>query len=58
MSTLNTAIISEIARQSCEWIMNGGIEEGWEDYLANLDNIGLQRWVEINEQAAERYYAQ
>lgn len=58
MSTLNTAIISEIARQSCEWIMNGGIEEGWEEYLANLDSIGLSRWLEINEQAAERYYAQ
>lgn len=55
MSTLNTNIISEIARQSCEWIMNGGIEEEWDAYLKNLDSIGLQRWLEINETAAERY---
>lgn len=55
MSTLNSAILDEIARQSCEWMMNGGIEEEWDTYLATLDSIGLQRWLEINEQAAERY---
>lgn len=45
----------EIARQSCDWMMNGGIEEEWDTYLENLDEIGLQRWLEINEQAVERY---
>ena len=55
MSTLNSAILDEIARQSCEWIMNGGVEEGWDAYLQTLDEIGLQRWLEINKQAAERY---
>lgn len=33
----------------------GGIEEEWDAYLKNLDSIGLQRWLEINETAAERY---
>jgi putative aldouronate transport system substrate-binding protein len=36
-------------------MMNGGIEEEWDTYLENLDEIGLQRWLEINEQAVERY---
>lgn len=58
MLTLNSEILSEINRQSAEWIINGGIDEGWDAYLAKLDAMGMQRWLEINSTAMERYNAQ
>ena len=58
MLTLNAELMSEIARQSAEWIMNGGVDEEWDAYIAKLDAIGMQRWLEINTAAMERYNAQ
>jgi putative aldouronate transport system substrate-binding protein len=34
-----------------EWVVNGGIEEEWENYLSDLDKMGLPRMQEIYQKA-------
>ena len=40
-----------------QWLANGGIEEEWDAYLAQLDAMGLGRFIEIHQAALDRYLA-
>ncbi|MBO5032301.1 MAG: ABC transporter substrate-binding protein [Lachnospiraceae bacterium] len=40
-----------------DWIMNGGIEEGWDAYLTKLDEYGLQKYLEIKQRYLDEYFA-
>ena len=37
---------------------NGNIDAEWDTYLSELDNMGLQRWLEIKQAAYDRYMAE
>ena len=37
------------------WVTEGGIEEEWDDYLAQLDQMGLQELLEIQRTAYAAY---
>lgn len=37
------------------WVVDGGIEDEWDDYLTQLDNMGLQELIEIQENAYSFY---
>jgi len=52
---INTDLITLIERKASEWIMNGKIDEEWDAYLKELDAIGLQKLLEINQAAYDRY---
>lgn len=38
------------------WVYEGGIEEEWDDYVAQLNQMGLERLMEIRQAALDRYY--
>lgn len=38
-----------------EWIMNGGIEEGWNDYLNKLEAYGLSEYLKIKQKYFDAY---
>ena len=40
-----------------EWCVNGGIEQEWEEYLRELDTMGLEKMREIYQRAYEDYMA-
>lgn len=44
-----------IYRKRAEWIVSGNIEEEWDEYLEELDRLGLQEWMDIRTQAYERH---
>lgn len=44
-------------QMKAEWIMNGGIEEQWDEYLTILDEYGLQKWLEIKQKYLDDYFA-
>ena len=44
-------------QMKAEWIMNGGIEEQWDEYLTTLDEYGLQKWLEIKQKYLDDYFA-
>lgn len=39
------------------WIVNGGDDVDWENHLKQLENLGVNEWIEIYAGAYERYLA-
>jgi putative aldouronate transport system substrate-binding protein len=48
---LKTDIKKLVVQKMAEWVVNGGIEEEWENYLSDLDKMGLPRMQEIYQKA-------
>ena len=38
-----------IYRKRAEWITNGKIDEEWDEYLAELERVGINEWLEIKQ---------
>lgn len=36
-------------RKRAEWITNGKIDQEWDDYLAELERVGINEWIEIKQ---------
>jgi len=52
-----TDIFSYALEQTAKWITKGGIEEGWDDYIAKLEEMGLDGMMKIYRDAYDRYKA-
>ncbi len=55
LSITGTEIGTYVSQMRAEWIVNGGIEEGWDAYVTQLKNIGLDEFVQIKVDAYERF---
>ena len=53
--TLVTDIDKYIETTRAAWITEGGIDEGWDAYIEQLNAMGLERLIEIYTDAYERY---
>lgn len=51
LSIIQTDCDSYVSKMVSEWFMNGGVDEGWDDYVAELKKMGLDRYVEIYQEA-------
>jgi putative aldouronate transport system substrate-binding protein len=54
LSLLQTDITAYILQTQAKWITEGGIEQEWDSYLAQLKKLGLDRYVELYKIAFER----
>jgi len=55
LSLLQTDLHDYVFRMRAQWVTGEqSIADGWDDYLATLDDIGLQRYLEIQQTAIER----
>ena len=52
---ISTDLYSYTDSMSAEWIVKGGVEEGWDAYIANLYNMGLQDMIDIYQDAYSAY---
>ena len=43
--------------QKATWIMNGGAEEGWDDYIAKLNEMNLQELLQLKQTGLDNYFA-
>lgn len=50
-------ILSLTEEKTAHWLKEGGIEEEWDQYLADLDSMGLQDVVGVWQAAYDRYQA-
>ena len=50
-----TALTQYVDETRVRWITSGGIDREWNDYLKQLDVIGLKRATEITQAAYDRY---
>ena len=54
LNIIQTDLLNYVYQTVATWIADGGIEEGWDDYLTQLDNLGLQDYMRLYQQAYER----
>ena len=38
-----------------EFVMNGGVEEGWDEYISTLQKYGLNEYLEIMQKNLDSY---
>lgn len=51
--------IKQYAEQKkAEWILKGGIEKEWDSYLEKLDQLGLQKYLEIKQKYLDAYLSE
>ena len=56
LSSLNTDIQSFVEEKMGEWVTNGGVDDEWDSYLAQLDKMGLDEFLTIQQDAMDRYF--
>ncbi|QAY67935.1 extracellular solute-binding protein [Paenibacillus protaetiae] len=52
---LTTDIDGFIASTRAQWVTKGGIDEGWDAYVKQLNDMGLPKLIKIYEDAYNRY---
>ncbi|WP_445486770.1 ABC transporter substrate-binding protein [Niallia sp. 03133] len=58
LTSIETDLTAYVNRKRAEWITNGKAEEEWNDYLKELDRLGLQEWLKIKQDGYDRFNAQ
>lgn len=56
LSLIEADITSLVKQSFAEWVVGGGIDQGWDKYLEDLRSTGLERLIEIYQAALDRYY--
>jgi len=55
ISFLSPDINNFVSQQYADWVINGGVEEGWDAYISQLEKMSYQDLVDIHVEAYERY---
>jgi putative aldouronate transport system substrate-binding protein len=53
--TLTADIDKYVESTRAKWVTEGGIDEGWDDYVKQLNAMGLERLLQIYNDAYKRY---
>lgn len=54
LSLLQTDIVGYVDSTLARWVVEGGIDEEWDDYVAQLKKLGVDRYLEMYKTAFER----
>ncbi|MGG4035939.1 ABC transporter substrate-binding protein [Paenibacillus cisolokensis] len=54
LTTIETDLFAYVLRMRTEWYQNGKVDEQWDEYLKELDRLGLQEWLEIKQSGYDR----
>ena len=57
ISKLTVDIYKYVKECWANWIVNGGIDKDWDGYIAQLNQMGLERLMEIYQEALDAYNA-
>lgn len=49
ITQLETDIQKYAQEKKADWVLNGGIDEGWDAYLKKMDDYGLQEYLQIKQ---------
>lgn len=51
--------IKQYAEQKkADWILNGGVDEQWDEYIQKLNDLGLEKYIEIKQKYLDAYLAE
>lgn len=54
LTTIETDLFAYVLRMRTEWYQNGKFEAQWDEYLKELDRLGLQEWLQIKQGGYDR----
>ena len=54
LSIVKNDVDTYVNKKIVEWFANGGVEEEWESYLNELNNMGVETYVSIYQEAYNR----
>jgi|SRR5690625_960646 len=55
LATAETDIREYVQSKFAQWVTEGGIDEEWEDYVSDLESMGIEDAMEVYQDAYERY---
>lgn len=55
VNQVQTTVMDYVNRRAAEWVMNGKIEEEWDAYLKELENMNIDGWMEAAQKSYERF---
>ena len=55
ISTIQTDTTSLVKQNMAKWIVSGGIDQEWDGYVSQLKNVGVDKMIEVYQQAYDRY---
>lgn len=55
LPTLSTDIGNYATQMFAQWVTKGGVDEGWNAYIQKLNDMGLERFVQIQTDAYNRF---
>ncbi len=55
LARIETDMWDYIYRKRAEWIINGKIDEEWDDYIKELKRFGLEEWLQIKQDGYDKY---
>jgi putative aldouronate transport system substrate-binding protein len=57
LAILRTDINEYVSQMFARWVVGeNDVDEGWDDYLTTLNRMGLDRYIEIHQEAYDSYY--
>lgn len=54
LSIVKTDVDTYVKKMMTEWFANGGVEAGWDGYISELHNMGVDTYIEIYQTAYDR----
>ena len=58
IGVLQTDIDSYVAQKYAGWIVEGGVEDEWDSFLKKLQDMNVERYIQIYKDAYARYSAE
>lgn len=55
ISELYTDIKGQVDSTFADWMVNGGIDEGWDEYIAQLEAYGLEEFLSLLQEEYDHY---
>lgn len=56
IAQVTTDLNKYVKQMKSDFVMNGQIEEGWDDYVKKLDSYGLQKYLDILQRNLDMYF--
>lgn len=54
LNLIQLDLVNYVYKTEAAWISDGGIDEEWQDYLTQLEKLGMERYVELYQTAFDR----
>lgn len=54
LNTIQVDLLNYVYQTGAKWIAEGGVENGWDNYIKQLDRLGLKKYVELYQKAYKR----